>query len=68
MFKILTIIENRINNLKREKDTILKLIENKNTYEEDYLIDRLCKVNISINELNDLYDDLISEVQNEKEN
>ena len=68
MFKILTIIENRINNLKREKDTILDLIENKNIYEEDYLIHRLCEVNTSINELNNLYDDVISEVQNEKEN
>lgn len=67
MLKILTIIENRINNLEREKDTILDLIENKNIYEEDYLIHRLCEVNTSINELNNLHDKVICEVYNEED-
>ena len=59
MFKILDIIENRINNLLREKDTILDLLENNHVFEQNYLTHRLCEVNSCINELNNLRDDIL---------
>lgn len=72
MFKILDLIENRINNLIREKDTILDLLENNKVYEEDYLTHRLCEVASCINELDNLRDDILyknmEDIKNEKEN
>lgn len=69
---IMNILENRLFNLKIEKENTLLLLENNTTYEESYITHRIICINERIYELMNLKDDiqylLNEEVVYEKEN
>lgn len=69
---IMSILENRLFNLKIEKENTLLLLENNTTYEESYITHRIICINERIYELINLKDDiqylLNEEVVYEKEN
>lgn len=61
------LIESRILRLNEEKFNLLYLLENKNSYDEEYIIQRICNINERIHELQDLLDDnKIMENKNER--
>ena len=55
---IMNILENRLFNLRVEKENTLLLLENNTTYEESYITHRLICINERIYELTNLKDDI----------